>query len=64
MVGDDAEEMPEVRRRERRIWLSGRSMQSHLPSGENWMNRAPEENILGTVTLETRRMSSSGFGRS
>lgn len=39
-------------------------MQSHLPSGENWARRAPEGRMFGTVALETRRMSSSGFGRS
>ena len=64
MVSDDAEEVPEVRRRRRRIWLSGRIMQSHFPSGENWMSRAPEQKVLGTGSLETRRMSSSILGRS
>jgi len=53
-----------VRRRERMIWLSGRMMLSHLPSGENWMSRAPDEKVLGTETLKTRRMSSSGLRRS
>ena len=62
-VGDDVEEVPEVRR-ERMIWLSDRIMLSHLSSGENWMSRAPDEKVLGTGTLETRRMSSSGLGRS
>lgn len=60
VVGDDAEESWEMRAR--RMWLSGRIMVSHFPSGENWMSRAPVEKISGRVTFETRRLSlSSAF---
>jgi len=56
--GDDAE----VRRRARRIRLSGRIMQSHFWSGENRVRRAPEEKLVGIETLEILSPSpSSGF---
>lgn len=63
-MGDDAEGSKEMR--VRRMWLSGRTMASHFPSGENWMSRAPAENVSGRVILETRRLSLSSvfLGRS
>ena len=49
--------------RESRMWLSRRIMESHFPSGENCMSRAPVEKDSGRVTLETLRPSSSDLGR-
>lgn len=36
---------------------SGRTMQSHFPSGENWTSLAPPERLPGTVTLDILRPS-------
>lgn len=60
-VVDDVDES--IVMRERRMWLSGRIMESHFPSGENCTSRAPVEKDSGSVTFETLRTSSSVLGR-
>lgn len=50
--------------RETRMWLSGRTIESHFPSGENWTSRAPEEKDSESVILETLSPSSSALERS
>lgn len=54
-TGDDVE----VRMRASVMWLFGRMLQSHFPSGENWSCRAPNENAEGAESLEMRRVSFS-----
>ena len=54
---DDAEDSPS--RRARAMWLSSLMIQSHLPSGENCKNRAPDDMDFERVTFETCNPSPS-----